>query len=137
MAATCAAGRGSSARAAVPPKGPGGSILRQLSRASSAHSARPFTFRSLRMADTFRLRHDDVDKFLGAVDSATAIEIGDLVYLDTDDVKPASSQTDQLSEEANQALFAARFAGVAMQASDAGDTQPIRVATDGIFEFDC
>jgi hypothetical protein len=89
------------------------------------------------MADTFRLRHDDVDKFLGAVDSATVIEIGDLVYLDTDDVKPASSQADQLTEEANQALFATKFAGVAMQASDGGDAQPIRVATDGIFEFPC
>jgi len=89
------------------------------------------------MADAFRLRHDDVDKFLGPVDSATVIEIGDLVYLDVDDVKPASSQTDQLTEEANQALFATRFAGVAMQASDAGQTQPIRVATDGVFEFPC
>lgn len=89
------------------------------------------------MADNFRLRHDDVDKFQGAVDSATVIEIGDLVYLDGDDVKPASSQTDQLSEEANQALLASRFAGVAMQASDAGQTEPVRVATDGIFEFPC
>jgi predicted RecA/RadA family phage recombinase len=89
------------------------------------------------MADTFRLRHDDVDKVLGAVDSATVIEIGDLLYLDTDDLKPASSQVDQLTEEANQARFASKFIGVAMQASDAGDTQPIRVATDGIFEFPC
>ena len=89
------------------------------------------------MADTFRLRHDDVDKFLGAVDSATVIEIGDLLYHDSDDVKPASSQTDQLSEEANQSLFASKFGGVAMQASDTGDTDAIRVATDGIFEFAC
>ena len=29
------------------------------------------------------------------------------------------------------------FAGVAMQASRSGDTQPIRVATTGVFEFDC
>ncbi|MBI1899752.1 MAG: hypothetical protein HYS13_01400 [Planctomycetia bacterium] len=89
------------------------------------------------MADTFRLRHEDVSKFQGAVDSATVIEIGDLVYHDADDVKPAGSQADQLSEEANQALFAAKFAGVAMQASPSGKTDPIRVAADGIFEFDC
>lgn len=89
------------------------------------------------MSDNFRLRHDDVDKFLGAVDSATVIEIGDLLYHDADDVKPASSQSDQGSEEANQALFASQFAGVAMQASDNGDTTSIRVATDGIFEFAC
>ena len=34
-------------------------------------------------------------------------------------------------------LFHDKFAGVAMQASRNGDTQPIRVATTGVFEFDC
>ncbi|MDA7977500.1 MAG: hypothetical protein MPJ50_01865 [Pirellulales bacterium] len=89
------------------------------------------------MADTFRFRHDDVTRFQGGVDSATVIEIGDLVYLDTDDVKPASAQADQGNAAANQALFAANFAGVAMQARDASDTNPIRVLADGVFEFDC
>ena len=37
----------------------------------------------------------------------------------------------------NQQLFHDIFAGVAMQASRSGDTQPIRVATTGVFEFDC
>jgi hypothetical protein len=72
-----------------------------------------------------------------AVDSATVIEIGDLVYLDTDDAKPASAQGDQGSEASNQQLFHDMFAGVAMQASRSGDTQLIRVATTGVFEFDC
>lgn len=89
------------------------------------------------MADTFRFRHDDVSRFQGAVDSSTVIEIGDLVYLDGDDVKPASSQADQGSAAANQALFAGNFAGVAMQARDSGDADPIRVLADGVFEFDC
>ncbi len=89
------------------------------------------------MSDVYRLRHDDVTRFVGAVDSATVIEIGDLVYLDVDDIKPASSQADALTEEANQSLFASKFVGVAMQASNAGQTDPVRVATDGIFEFDC
>jgi len=89
------------------------------------------------MADVFRLRHEDTDRVAGAVDSATVIEIGDLLYLDGDDLKPASSQSDQASEEANQAVFASRFAGVAMQASDAGDTDTVRVAADGVFEFTC
>lgn len=89
------------------------------------------------MADTFRFRHDDVSRFQAAVDSATVIEIGDLVYLDSDDVKPASAQADQGGAAANQALFAANFAGVAMQARDAGDATPIRVLADGVFEFDC
>jgi hypothetical protein len=71
------------------------------------------------------------------VDSATVIEIGDLLYLDTDDAKPASAQADQGSESSNQQMFHDSFAGVAMHASRSGDTQPIRVATTGVFEFDC
>jgi hypothetical protein len=71
------------------------------------------------------------------VDSATVIEIGDMVYLDTDDAKPAGSQADQGTKNSNQQLFHDNFAGVAMQASRSGDTQPIRVATSGVFEFDC
>jgi hypothetical protein len=64
------------------------------------------------------------------------IEIGDLVYLDTDDAKPASAQADQGTKISNQQLIHDIFAGVAMQASRSGDTQPIRVATTGVFEFD-
>jgi hypothetical protein len=71
------------------------------------------------------------------VDSATVIEIGDLIYQDTDDAKPASAQADQGTESANQQMFHTKFAGVAMQASASGDTNPIRVATTGVFEFDC
>ncbi len=89
------------------------------------------------MTDTFRLRRTDTSKFLGAVASATVIEIGDLVFLQSNLLQPASGQADQGSEEANQALFASRFAGVAMQASDDGDTAEVRVAGDGVFEFAC
>jgi len=89
------------------------------------------------MANTMRWRYGDTCPVMLPVDSATVIEIGDLVYLDTDDAKPASSQTDQGTESANQQLFHDNFAGVAMQASRSGDTQPIRVATTGVFEFDC
>jgi hypothetical protein len=74
---------------------------------------------------------------MAEVDSATVIEIGDLVYQDTDDAKPASAQADQGSETANQELFTSKFLGVAMQRSRAGDTSPVRVATTGVFEFDC
>ncbi len=89
------------------------------------------------MTDNFRLRFDDVDRHLGLVDSDVAVAIGDLLYFDGDDVKPASSQTDQESLADNQALFASRFAGVAMQASELGENEPIRFAADGIFEFEC
>ena len=89
------------------------------------------------MANTMRWRYGDTNPVMLPVDSATVIEIGDLVYLDTDDAKPASSQADQGTEAANQELFHDKFAGVAMQASRSGDTEPIRVATTGVFEFDC
>jgi hypothetical protein len=83
-----------------------------------------------------RWRYGDTSPVVLAVDSGTVIEIGDLVYLDTDDAKPASAQADQSSEAANQVLFASKFIGVAMQQSQSGDTTPIRVATTGVFEFD-
>lgn len=89
------------------------------------------------MANTMRWRYGDTSPVMLPVDATTVIEIGDLVYLDTDDAKPASSQADQGTEAANQELFHDKFAGVAMQASRNGDTQPIRVATSGVFEFDC
>jgi hypothetical protein len=84
-----------------------------------------------------RWRYGETSPVMLPVDSATVIEIGDLVWLDTDDVKPAGSQADQGSETANQQLFHDTFAGVAMQASPSGVSQPIRVATSGVFEFDC
>jgi len=89
------------------------------------------------MANTMRWRYGDTNPIMMPVDSATVIEIGDLVYLDTDDAKPAASQTDQGTELSNQQLFHDLFAGVAMQASASGSTNPIRVATAGVFEFDC
>jgi hypothetical protein len=89
------------------------------------------------MANTMRWRYGETSPVILPVDSATVIEIGDMVYLDTDDAKPASAMADQGSESANQQFFHDAFAGVAMQASAAGETQPIRVATAGVFEFDC
>ena len=84
-----------------------------------------------------RDRYGNTNSVLAAVDSETVIEQGDLVYQDVDDAKPASLQADQSSETANQELFAANFLGVAMQWSRCGETYPIRVATTGVFEFDC
>lgn len=89
------------------------------------------------MANTMRWRYGETCPVMLPVDSGTVIEIGDLIYLDTDDAKPAGAQPDQGTEGSNQQLFHDNFAGVAMQASRSGDTQPIRVATSGVFEFDC
>jgi len=82
------------------------------------------------VGDKMRWLWGDTNPVLAAVDSETVIEIGDLLFQDTDDAKPAS-------EAANQERFADAFLGVAMQRSRAGDTDPIRVATTGVFEFDC
>ena len=89
------------------------------------------------MSDKMRWRYGDTNPVVAAVDSATVIEIGDLLWQDTDDGKPASDQADQGSETANQGAFADSFLGVAMQRSRSGDTAPVRVATTGVFEFDC
>jgi hypothetical protein len=71
------------------------------------------------------------------VDSDTVIEVGDLVHLDTDDAKPASSLADAGIEVANQEAFHDAFAGIAMDPSSAGATSPIRVATKGRFSYTC
>ncbi|MBI2826713.1 MAG: hypothetical protein HYX69_18735 [Planctomycetia bacterium] len=89
------------------------------------------------MADVMRWRYGETSPVVIPVDATTVIEIGDLVYLATDDVRPASMQADQGTEAANQEAFHDIFAGVAMQRSRNGDTTPVRVATAGVFEFDC
>jgi len=89
------------------------------------------------MSDTMRWRYGETNPIVIPVDSATAIEIGDVVYLATDDARPAAQQADGGSEAANQEAFHDNFAGVAMQRSPSGDTSPIRVATTGVFEFAC
>jgi hypothetical protein len=89
------------------------------------------------MSDKMRWRYADTNPVVAAVDSATVIEIGDLLWQDTDDAKPASALSDQGSEAANQEALADNFLGVAMQRSRSGDVAPIRVATTGVFEFDC
>lgn len=88
------------------------------------------------MANTMRWRYGDTSPVILPVDATTVIEIGDMVYLETDDARPAFAQADQGTEPANQQLFHTKFAGVAMQASPNGDSTPIRVATTGVFEFD-
>ena len=89
------------------------------------------------MSNTMRWRYGDTNPVVLTVATNTAIEIGDLIYLSGGNAQPASAQADQGSQSANQQLFHGTFAGVAMQQSRAGDGDPIRVATSGVFEFDC
>ena len=89
------------------------------------------------MSNAMRWRYGDTNPVMVPVDSATVIEIGDLLYLDTDDAKPASDQADQGTAGANQQEFQGKFVGVAMQCSASGETGSIRIATSGVFEFAC
>ena len=89
------------------------------------------------MTDTMRWRYGDTNPVVLPVDSATVIEIGDLVYLNVDDARPAAMSTYGASLAAAQETFHDLFAGVAMQRSRSGDTDPIRVATSGVFELAC
>jgi len=89
------------------------------------------------MANTMRWRYGDTNPVVMPVDSGQVIEIGDLVYLEVDDVRAVSSQSDQGSKAANQETMHDKFLGVAMQASAAWSTTPIRIATSGVFEFEC
>ncbi len=86
--------------------------------------------------DTMRWRYGDTNPVVAAVDSAEVIEIGDLLWQDTDTAKVASAQHGQGSETANQEAFANAFLGVAMQRSRSGDTATVRIAATGVFEFD-
>lgn len=89
------------------------------------------------MANNMRWRYGDTNPVMASVASATVIEAGDLVYQELGNVLPASSLADQGSQSLNQSTFQSAFLGVAMQASPDGATQPIRVATTGVFEFPC
>ena len=89
------------------------------------------------MSDKMRWRYGDTNPVVAAVDSAIVIEIGDLLWQNVNDARPASAVDDQGTEAANQEIFADYFLGVAMQRSRSGESAPIRVATTGVFEFDC
>ena len=89
------------------------------------------------MAEIMRWRYGETNPVIGYVQNAVGIEIGDLVYRDGDNVKPANLQTNQTTKTLNQSTFATNFLGVAMQSSQIGEASSIRIATTGTFEFDC
>lgn len=71
------------------------------------------------------------------VDSAQVIEAGDAVFNNTDDARPASAFTWDTNLAITGANFAAKFLGVASEASPAGATKQITIRRRGVFEFDC
>src|SRR5947207_15607261 len=74
-----------------------------------------------------------------AFDGSLAVNLYDLMFHDTNDVKPASSQADAGTEAANQAAFAPVFAGLAGMARLAADgaVTNFPVITDAIIDIDC
>ncbi len=88
------------------------------------------------MADKMRWKYGDTNPIVHNVDSGQVIEIGDAVWQNTDDARAA----DEISSGSlinMQEAFVDKFLGVAMQRSKSGETNPIRVATTGTFEFIC
>ena len=72
------------------------------------------------------------------VDSAVVVEAGDMMFLNADDARPASSFSYVSGNlDGTQANFAAKFLGVAQEASASGDTDPITIQKSGVFEFVC
>ncbi len=72
-----------------------------------------------------------------AVDSETVIEIGDLVFQEADDVRPASDLPWDTDLETTQENFQGKFVGMAMQRSRSGDAEEIRVSKSDVFDMEC
>jgi len=75
--------------------------------------------------------------FRGPVDSAQTIELGDMVFQNTDDIRSMDQFTYGATLAITQVNAAAKFLGVAMNASASGETRDITVRQTGVFEFDC
>jgi hypothetical protein len=90
------------------------------------------------MANRLRFRNGQVHLHKLRVDSGTVLEAGDLVYLDSDDVKPASDFTWTSDLATTQSAFAASFLGVTHQQSASGDTDDVSVdlSPHSVYEFD-
>ena len=84
-----------------------------------------------------RYRKGDTDPRSVAVDSATVIEVGDMIYLVSGKAKPAADLAWDTNIATTQETFHDAFLGVALQRSRDGDTDDIAYASKGEFEFDC
>lgn len=77
---------------------------------------------------------------VAAFDGSIAVDLYDLMFYDSDDVKPASSQSDYGTELKNQVAFARNFAGLSRDAKLATDTDAVTnfpIITHCIATMDC
>ncbi|OYW24852.1 MAG: hypothetical protein B7Z55_00980 [Planctomycetales bacterium 12-60-4] len=90
------------------------------------------------MSNRLRFRSGQVELHKLRVDSDTILSAGDLVYLDTDDVKPASDFPFTTDLDTTRGNFAAVFLGVCHQASAAGETADVSIDLSplSVYEFD-
>lgn len=87
------------------------------------------------MSTENRFRKSPVFEYM-AVDATTVIETGDMLFLDTDDVKPASSFTWDTNLATTQAAFKDLFVGIAVDSHPSSVAGSILVMTEGVFEMD-
>lgn len=90
------------------------------------------------MANRLRFRSGQVQLHKLRVESATVLEAGDMVYLDGNDVKPASAFDWDTDLTTTQAAFAAVFLGIAHQQSAAGNSDDVSIdlSPNAVYEFD-
>jgi hypothetical protein len=90
------------------------------------------------MSSRLRFRSGPVQLHAVRVEAETVIAPGDLVYLDSGRVKPASEFAWDTDLATTQAAFADVFLGVSHGASAAGETDDVSVdlGPDGVYEFD-
>lgn len=90
---------------------------------------------------TPRIVYDDVPtRRHYAFDGSIEVNQYDLMFHDSNDVKPASSQADAGTEDKNQRTFARLFAGLAgdsRKSTDTGAVASFPVLTDVVVEMDC
>ena len=89
------------------------------------------------MSNSFTFRHGQRAPRNLPINSATVLEIGDMCFYDTDDVKPAADFTWDTNLATTQAGFADVFLGIAMHQSASGDTDnvDVDVSVEAIYEF--
>jgi hypothetical protein len=90
------------------------------------------------MSNRLRFRSGQVELHKLRVNGDTVLAAGDMVFLDTDDVKPAAAfpfTTDLATTRGN---FAAVFLGICHQASAAGETSDVSIDLSplAVYEFD-
>lgn len=86
-----------------------------------------------------RVLNDSLQSIYAPNDGTYKVEQYDLMWLATDDVRPASSVTDMLVKLQNQIYFATRFAGISVDAREIADGAKTNfpVAPFAVVEIDC